>query len=219
MRCIFLMPVLAAALLGSGPAWCDEAAPVGVQQVGIQQVLERSQEQRLQSLDVVPDDDPRARLVRASFNLLLLSRGLDPNLQLRVVRGPLWGETIHGRMVVANQLLADLPEAERLFVLAHELGHVVLGHWSQMTVLYRKWIPGPVTQDRTDAIAAALGSEASTLSYRQEFEADAYAGRTLRMLGIPDSQILPVFSHMGEMDSFATHPSADQRIAALHALR
>ncbi len=43
----------------------------------------------------------------------------------------------------SNEALGDWPEGERLFILAHEIGHVTLGHWSQVGLLYRRWIPGP----------------------------------------------------------------------------
>jgi predicted Zn-dependent protease len=64
-------------------------------------------------------------------------------------------------------------QAEQVFILAHELGHVVQGHQAEMGAVFQKWVPGAVVQDHTDAVAPMLGREASGLAHRQEFSADA----------------------------------------------
>ncbi|MBC7733632.1 MAG: M48 family metalloprotease [Bacteriovorax sp.] len=138
-------------------------------------------------------------------------------IELRVIRREVIAQTLHGDIVVANEALADLPEGERLFVLAHELGHVVLGHWEQMVQVYRKWVPGTVTQQQTDGVAQPLGRDASTLSHRQEFEADAFGLRAVRMLGLSDQNAVAAFMDLGMRNETATHPGTRKRVAALRS--
>ena len=181
-------------------------------------VLNRSQQQRLDAMPLAEANSPRVETVRNSFDKLVQRmRGLPP-VELRVVRGEIVAETLHGHIVVANEALADLPEGERLFVIAHELGHVMLDHWSQMGLLYQKWVPGTVTQQHTDAIAEQLGREGSALTYRQEYEADAFGLRTIRGLGLLDQDAVGAFMHLGMHNDTATHPGTRKRVAALRSI-
>jgi Zn-dependent protease with chaperone function len=178
-------------------------------------VLQRSQQMRLDAMRPADAGGPRASTVRRSFDLLVSRLDSPPPVELRVIRGEIVAETVDGRIVVANEALADLPEGERLFVLAHELGHVLLGHWSQMGLLYRKWIPGAVTPEETDAVAAPMGREASLLSHRQEYEADAFGVRVMRSFGLSDEVAVAAFMDLGMRNDTATHPGTRKRVAAL----
>jgi len=183
----------------------------------IVEVLERSQQVRLESLQPAPVASQRAQKVRESFDTLVRTLGLGQLAELRVIRGGILAETLHGHVVVANEAMGDWPEEDRLFVLAHELGHVALAHWSQMGVMYQKWVPGMVTSQQTDAVAALLGREASELAYQQEYEADAFASRTLEGLGVSREDVFSVFVHLGLRKDTATHPGTQKRLASLRA--
>jgi Zn-dependent protease with chaperone function len=208
-RLLTALPALAVACAIAG----EPAAP------DILAVLQRSQQQRLDGMVPAEAGAARARKVQDSFTVLVRSlEALPPATELRVVGGELIAETLHGRVVVANEKLADLPEGERLFVLAHELGHVQLGHWDQMCQLYQKWVPGPVLQSYTDAIAGPLGREGSALAYRQEFEADAFGLRTLQKMGLSEQDVLSAFRDLGLRHDTPTHPGTRRRVAALRSL-
>ena len=181
-------------------------------------VLFRSQQSRLAAMHLADAESQRARGLRASFDALAQRLRSAPPVELRIVRGEIVAETIHGNIVVANVALGDLPEGERLFVLAHELGHVMLDHWTQMELLYQKWIPGAVTQQHTDAVATPLGRDASALAHRQEFEADAFALRAVRSLGLSEQDVIAAFMGLGVRNATATHPSTMKRVAALRAI-
>jgi Zn-dependent protease with chaperone function len=202
------MLVLLGGLAGTQAGWCDD----------IVQVLDRSQDMRLAAMQKTPVDPVPARRLQADFDRLTANLPQRRKARLQVVRGPVWAETMHGGVVVANQTLADLPEGARLFILAHELGHVTLDHWLQMSLLFQKWVPGEVTQRHTDAIATLLARDAGALAHRQEFEADAYAARALQALGVPMTDMFEVFNRLGGDDESPTHPSAAERMAALRAL-
>lgn len=186
----------------------------------IEHVLERSQAQRLESTTPVPADDARAIVVRASFERLLAvaDGAAGQAISLQVVRGPFVAETFHGSLIAANVDLADVPEGERLFVLAHELGHAVQGHWAAVGAVYRKHIPEEVMQSRTDAVAALLGREMSALAHEHELAADAYAMKTLLQLGFGLDVALATFARHGVQRDSATHPGTRKRVASLRLL-
>jgi hypothetical protein len=183
----------------------------------ITQVLERSQNVRLERFSPAPVESERAQKVRDSFDTLVRTLGLDGAAELRVVRGDTVAETLRGHLVIANEGLGDWPEEGRLCVLAHELGHVALAHWAQMGVMYQKWVPGSVTADQTDPVAGRLGREASGLAYQQEYEADAFALRTLEGLGVQRDAVFSALMRMGASRDTATHPGTQRRLAALRA--
>jgi Zn-dependent protease with chaperone function len=194
------------------------ASVVGVAQgEDITQVLERSQSVRLERMSPAPVESARAQKVRDSFEMLAHRLGLQDAVELRVVRGEVVAETLQGRVVIVNEGLGDWSEEGRLFVLAHELGHVALAHWAQMGVMYQKWVPGSVTPEQTDPVAGRLGREASGLAYQQEYEADAFALRTLEGMGVLRDTVISAFMRLGVTKDTATHPGTHRRLAALRA--
>ena len=180
-------------------------------------VLRHSQQQRLDSF-AVAEDSARSARIRASFQELQNTLGAElPAVELRVITGDTVAETLHGHIVVANEKLGDLPEGERLFILAHELGHVVSHHWLAMGMLYLRWVPGEVTPDATDPVSGPMSREASALAHRQELDADAYAVRLLRRVWHGSEDAFATFLHLGVMQDTATHPGTGKRVAALRA--
>ena len=179
-------------------------------------VLRRSQQQRLDALKPAVDG-PRAQAVRRSFEVLAKTLAPLPAIDLHVISGPVLAETLHGHIIVANESLADLPEGERLFVLAHEIGHVKQQHWLQMGLVYKRWVPAEVTPEKTDPVAASLGREASVLAHRHEFEADAFALQTLLGLGLSSDVAFSSLRLMGLQQDSATHPGTRKRLASLRA--
>ena len=179
-------------------------------------VLRRSQHQRLDALKPAQDAQ-RAQKVRATFDKLTQALKPAVAVEFRVVSGPIIAETLHGDIIVANESLADLPEGERAFIIAHELGHVSESHWAQLGRVYLRWVPGEVTQDKTDPVAGALGRDASALAHRHEYAADAFALHTLAGFGWSVDVALAAFLRQGVQHDSATHPATRKRIAALRA--
>ncbi|MEP7295100.1 MAG: M48 family metalloprotease [Burkholderiales bacterium] len=193
------------------------AGPAAQAQEGILGVLARSQQTRLESASAADPGSTRARTVRASFETLVGVLKLGHPVQLRVTQDDAVAETLQGRVVLANESLADLGEGERLFILAHELGHVELRHWDQTERLYQKWVPGAVTPQQTEPVAALLGHDASGLAHQQELEADAFALSALHLLGRPWEDALGAFMRLGVNHDTATHPGTRKRLALLRA--
>lgn len=181
-------------------------------------VLERSQRKRLDELSQPATDSVRAARVRATFERLLAELDVRTKVELRVVSAPVIAETLLGRVLVASQALADVSEGERSFVLAHELGHAVHGHWDQLGTLYRRHIPGEVKQEQTDAVAGALGREASQQAHDHELQADAFALRALERLHYGVDDAMAAFLRNGVQHDTATHPGTRKRVAQLRML-
>ena len=96
-------------------------------------------------------------------------------------------------------------------------------------------MPGVVTQVHTDSVSARLRRDASGLAHQHEFEADAFAARTLVAMGrcaTPGAgaaddgnaaalachdDMLAVFQQPGALRDTLTHPGAGKRLAALRA--
>lgn len=184
----------------------------------IGEVLERSQRKRLDELSLPATDAVRAARVRASFERLLVALDVRAKVELRVVAAPVIAETLLGRVIVANQALADVSEGERIFVLAHELAHALHGHWDQLGSTYRRHIPGEVRQEQTDAVAAALGREASMQAHEHELQADAFALRALERLNYGVDEAMAAFLRNGVQHDTATHPGTRKRVAQLRML-
>ncbi|MEM9639958.1 MAG: M48 family metalloprotease [Pseudomonadota bacterium] len=133
--------------------------------------------------------------------------------------------------------LGEVSAEELSTVIAHELGHVALGHSKRrmfdfsgqnairvmLTMILGRFIPfiGPY-------IAAALTSLlAARLSRQDEYGADAYAAALLTKSGIGTGPQIALFRKLERMTvslgggTFAwmlSHPKTDDRIAAIEAL-
>jgi Zn-dependent protease with chaperone function len=192
------------------PAWCSE---------DIIDVLQRSQQMQLDALTAQQVDpaSPESQVLQQSFDRVLLALDLrQPGVRLLVVRSPLLAVCLMGRVIAVNVSVADLTGSERMFILAHELGHIAHRHWAQLGTLYKHYIPGEVVPATTDPVAGILGREASELSHRHEYEADAFALRLLRRLGESEETPIVLFTqHLPLVKATATHPGSHQRIAHL----
>jgi len=194
--------------LGSSPAWAED----------IVEVLDRSQRQRLESLPLADAAGERANKVRSSFERVVQAADFRESVELRIITGAITAETLRGRVIVANESLAELSEGERCFILAHELGHVAMHHWKQVGVLYKKYIPAAVTKEVTDPVAAPLGRDASGQSHGHELDADAFSVRLLARMGHSDEAAYSAFKRMGLTRDTPTHPGTRKRMAALREL-
>jgi hypothetical protein len=182
-------------------------------------VLERSQRLRLEQRIAAPDVE-RTQRVRTTFDRLLSQSRIAPHsVELRVMQGGVQAEAMLGRVLVAGDAVGDLPEGERLVLLAHELSHLELGHWQALCAVYRRHVPGEVRRDTTDPVASALGKDAHELSHRQEYEADAHGFARARQLGATLDDALSLLMRQPMVGDSATHPATRRRIAQLRALQ
>ncbi|HEY2976646.1 MAG TPA: M48 family metalloprotease [Burkholderiaceae bacterium] len=182
-------------------------------------VLERSQRLRLEQR-IAAVDGERSQRVRATFDRLLSQALIAPHaVELRVMQGGVQAEAMLGRLLVVGDAVGDLPEGERLVLLAHELSHLTLGHWQALCAVYRKHVPAEVRPDTTDPVAGALGHDAQELSHRQEYEADAHGFALARQLGATLDDALSLLMRQPMVSDSATHPATRRRIAQFRMLQ
>ena len=167
----------------------------------------------------VVDGGPRERKADGDVHPGLEPEHLHRPVALVVVGGPLLAEALLDRPGIAvSESVADLPEGERLLLLAHELGHVRLAHARKLKALYRQHIPGEVRKDITDAVAPALGAQAHAASHEHELQADAYGYTLARTLGFGLDNAFALLTRQGAQHSSATHPATARRLAQLRLL-
>ncbi|MFO1220441.1 MAG: M48 family metalloprotease [Burkholderiaceae bacterium] len=205
MRFLFL---LVGWMVASSSGWATD----------IVDVLEQSQRARLSTRVGAAADSPRAARIRASFERLIAKAPPSHPVELRVMEGGVQAEAMLDRLLVVGEATGDLPENERLLLLAHELSHISLDHWHALCALYRRHIPGEVRPETTDPVAGALGHEAHDLSYAHEYAADAAGYALVHALGVGLDDAVSLLSRQALMHDTATHPATRRRIAQLRAL-
>jgi hypothetical protein len=184
----------------------------------IAQVLERSQRMRLEMRSPAPLQGERTARVRASFERLMSALPERPAVELRVMDGGVQAEAMLGRLLVVGDAVGDLPEPERLMLMAHELGHLVLGHWQAVAALYQRHIPGEVKPETTDPVAAVLGRDAHEQSHRHELQADAWGWAVAHRLGVELDDAMSLLMRQPVAHDTATHPATRRRLAQLRVL-
>jgi len=191
------------------PAYADD----------IVEVLERSQRLRLELRVAAPDSERAQRVQKTFERLLAQSHAAPQSVELRVMLGGVQAEAMLGRILVVGDAVGDLPEGERLMLMAHELSHLTLGHWQALCAVYRKHVPGEVRPDTTDPVADALGRDAHELSHRHEYDADAHGFALARLLGATLDDALSLLMRQPMVSDSPTHPATRRRIAQFRALQ
>jgi Zn-dependent protease with chaperone function len=125
------------------------------------------------------------------------------------------GFVYQGQTIVLSTRLARLNPQQRFFIIAHELGHLSLGHHGAM----RSFVASIVDQQGDEAKARAqLVSSLSAISHRHELNADAFAVRTMLAAGQDPEQAARIFDSIADDRDNNTHPSARRRAAAIRSL-
>jgi len=179
-------------------------------------VLVRSQMMRADAEAELGADAPDALVIQRSWERLGRTIGTLP--RLKVVVGGVYAEGIVGQMVIVGAEVASLPEGERLMMLAHEVGHIRMGHFDQLCSLYKRFIPGEVKPETTNPIKRVLSEEAHAQAHRQEFEADAWGYKVVRRMGYGLDTAISLLTERGVLPDTATHPATRRRIAQLRML-
>jgi metalloprotease len=140
------------------------------------------------------------------------------------------------RGFVDKHAAGEVTAAELASVIAHELGHVALGHtrrrmidftgqnavFAVLSAVLNRFLPG-IGVWIANIIASAL---AARMSRRDEFEADAYASALLVKAGIGTGPQKTLFAKLGALTGGAgagmpawlmSHPKTPDRIAAIAA--
>lgn len=124
---------------------------------------------------------------------------------------PTTGEVI---FFVGKGYADKLGEESLAFVLAHELGHAALGHAKVLSDAEKEL--GILVKDSSQKDPAALEAY-SRVSKQTEFEADAFAFKSVKALGLDLEKALESLNALEQSSSF-THPSKSERLQAIELL-
>lgn len=163
----------------------------------------------------VPGSHAQRRLMEADVARFRQKVPAATDVAFQVLDCEADGFVYQGETIVLSTRLARLNPQQRFFIIAHELGHLTLGHHGAM----RSFVARIVDQQRDEARARAqLVSSLSAISHRHELDADAFAVRTMRAAGQDAEQAALIFDSIGDDRDNNTHPSARRRAAAIRAL-
>lgn len=147
------------------------------------------------------------------------------------------GQIYLTRGFMERRARGEVSDEELASVIAHELGHVALGHarrrmidfsgqnavFMMLSAVLNRFLPG-IGVFLARGISAALMAR---LSRRDEFEADAYASALLVKAGIGVAPQVSLFRKLGRLTGsdgsgvpawVRSHPKTDDRVAAIEAM-
>ena len=164
----------------------------------------------------VPRADPQRQLIESDIRNFRKDAPIPPGIAFSVMDCAVDGFVHRGQTVVVSTRLSRLPPTQRFFILAHELGHLVLRHRAAISSFVAQAVDS--TPDEPSA-RALIASGLATVSHRAEIEADAYAARLMRDTGRDPEDAARLFDSLGEGADNATHPSTGARARAIRAWR
>ena len=126
------------------------------------------------------------------------------------------GATFMDAMIV-DISLDIMSEVQRAFIIAHEFGHVKLGHINSRLELIQSLVPGQIEDEAVKAAYqwVLLRPEVRQQSYEFEHAADVFAGKVLLSLGYSKSDILLAVRGFRVTPNTPTHPSTTARYMRL----
>ena len=201
--------------------------------------LSAAQQKRQLDAQSVPLMDPALTPV-----LTRLARALDvPKVPVLIHEVPMVNAlaALDGRVFITRGMYdkfraGEITAEELASVIAHEVGHVALGHARRrmldfsgqnalrtgLAMVLGRFIPGIGPW----IAAQAMSLLAAKLSRGDEFEADAYASALMLKAGFGTAPQKALFDKLDRLTGahgasipawFATHPKAEERIAAIEA--
>jgi Zn-dependent protease with chaperone function len=156
-------------------------------------------------------DDSAVKLIQSDFNELLRVADVKEPVELVVTDAAVIGQAFPGRVVVVTAELAQVSRARRLFVLSHELGHVVEDH---LKASFKRL--GQLLDSHLEDFDEAL-KRLSPLLHEQEFGADQYAASMLRRMGLSPQEGGEVLGFLMDVPATLTHPAVADRLQRLRS--
>lgn len=160
----------------------------------------------------LPSTNPGRRLIEADVANFERTVKVPASTHFEVMDCEADGFVYRGQTIMLSARLARLSEPQRFFIIAHELGHVVLQHHGEM----RSFVANVVGDEADEQRALArVQSKLTAISHQHELDADAFAVRTMLATGHDPEQAARLFDSIGGDKDNATHPSARRRAEAI----
>lgn len=159
------------------------------------------------------DVSKETRLLKREANYVLETMGL-PKDSITVLVAKCGDYAVAAtslNTIIISPSLADLTRGERLFLLAHEIGHLANGDVKRILAL------GEELAASAEALAN-VGTLMATLSRENETAADAFAAKFMRKVDLnAEHAASAFFARMGllQLPGTASHPAAQTRVAAI----
>lgn len=157
---------------------------------------------------------PQRQLIESDIARFTKAVGVPQDIRFEVMDCEADGFVYQGKTVVLSTRLTRMSPAQRFFIVAHEMGHVRLGHHGAM----RSFVARIVDQHPEEVLARRqLVSSLAEISYQHEFDADAFAVRAMDLAGLDAEQAAQIFDSIGHDKDNATHPAARRRAQAIRS--
>jgi len=163
----------------------------------------------------VPERQPQRQVIEADITRFTRAVSLPDGVGFQVLDCEADGFVHQGKTIVLSTRLARMNPQQRFFIIAHELGHVALGHHGAMRSFVARIVGDQPDESRA---RARLASGLAQISHQHEFDADAFAVRTMQAAGLDPEQAAWIFDSIASDKDNATHPSARRRALAIRAL-
>lgn len=162
----------------------------------------------------VPARDAQRQLIEGDVARFRAAVEVPADVRFQVMDCEADGFVYQGRTIVLSTRLSRMNPAQRFFIVAHEMGHVALGHHGAMRSFVARIVD---TQPDEGRARAQIASALATISHEHEFEADAFAVRSMQAAGVEPEQAALIFDSIRDDRDNATHPSARRRAAAIRS--
>jgi Zn-dependent protease with chaperone function len=158
---------------------------------------------------------PQRQVIEADVARFTKAVEVPENVRFQVMDCEADGFVYQGQTIVLSTRLARMNPQQRFFIIAHEMGHVRLGHHGAM----RSFVARIVSDHPDEKLARAqLVSGLSQISHQHELDADAFAVRAMESAGLQPEQAAWIFDSIPSDKDNATHPSARRRAQAIRSM-
>ena len=162
----------------------------------------------------VPARHPQRQVIEADVARFQRAVAVPEGVRFQVMDCEADGFVHLGQTIVLSTRLARMNPQQRFFIIAHEMGHVRLGHHGAM----RSFVARIVSDHPDESQARAqVASGLTPLSHQHELDADTFAVKAMESVGLEPEQAAWIFDSIGSDKDNATHPSARRRAQAIRA--
>ena len=162
----------------------------------------------------VAEQHPQRRLIENDIAEFKKVTAVPAGVDFQVMDCTVDGFVHKGRTIVVSTRMSRLSTPQRFFILAHELGHLKLGHHMAISSFVARVVGSSPDES---AARAAIAAGLAAVSHRAELDADAFAVRVMRDAGHDPEHAARLFDSIGEGHDNATHPSAGRRARSIRS--
>jgi Zn-dependent protease with chaperone function len=158
---------------------------------------------------------PQRQVIEADVARFIKAVDVPDSVRFQVLDCEADGFVHQGQTIVLSTRLARMNPQQRFFIIAHEMGHLRLGHHGAMRSFVAR-----IVNDHPDELRARahLASGLSQISHQHEFDADAFAVRAMESASLQPEQAAWIFDSIPSDRDNATHPSARRRAQAIRTM-